>query len=591
MILQSLVKYYDILANNNKVPKYGWSFVGVSYSINLSEDGHIKGIILNKYEKEFGKEKIYVPKQMIVPEHFSRCGQDPDAYFLCDNSKFILGIDIEDSQKDIENCLKRFNKSKKLHLELLEDVDNPLAKAICNFYKTWNPQNAKENEFIKDNYEEITSGANLIFCMSNENAQDDEDLKMVWDNYLECNSDSEVGICSVTGKYGNVARIHKKIKGVPGAQSTGASLVSFNSESLESYGKAQSYNAPVIDSTEFAYTTVLNYLLANKEYKIQLGDVTILFWSETENNYYEDMFSFTINSTKDNQSEIYEIFQKIKTQRYIDIDGIELDMNQNFCILGLSANVGRLSIQFFYENTFGEILSNIKKHYDRLNIVAPKYCDKYLSVYDIVFSSMNLNAKEKPVKSMISCMFQSIISDLNYPERLYTSIIGRIRAEVGNVNYTRASFIKAFLVKNRRLEGEKFIMLNEDCKDVSYLLGRLFSILESVQLDSMQKSSADGITTIKDKYFNSACKTPASIFSTLMMLSNAHMKKLDRDNKGKMVYYDKIISSILAGINSEGVPKVLSLEEQGKFILGYYHQTQKKFEKKTKETENKCNEQ
>ena len=76
-------------------------------------------------------------------------------------------------------------------------------------------------------------------------AQDDADVKKAWDIHNSGESKDVEGICLVTGERAEIARIHRGIKGVPGAQSSGAALVSFNAPAFESYGKEQSYNAPV----------------------------------------------------------------------------------------------------------------------------------------------------------------------------------------------------------------------------------------------------------------------------------------------------------------------------------------------------------
>ena len=117
--------------------------------------------------------------------------------------------------------------------------------------------------------------------------------------------------------------------------------------------------------------------------------------------------------------------------------------------------------------------------------------------------------------------------------------------------------------------------LNEESQDTAYVLGRLFSVLESIQMEANPGIKA----TIRDRYFNSACATPASIFPVLVKLKNSHVKKLEREKGSAKVYYEKLLTEIMGKLDDR-FPTRLSLEEQGKFILGYYHQVQKKYEKK-----------
>ena len=116
--------------------------------------------------------------------------------------------------------------------------------------------------------------------------------------------------------------------------------------------------------------------------------------------------------------------------------------------------------------------------------------------------------------------------------------------------------------------------LNAESKYKPYVLGRLFSVLEGVQ-----RSASPGINaTIKDRFFNSACATPSAVFPLLLKLSNSHLKKME---PGANVYWSQQIGGLI-DLLEEGFPAHLSLQDQGAFILGYYHQTQKRFEKNTK---------
>ena len=111
---------------------------------------------------------------------------------------------------------------------------------------------------MREKSDELNEGGNVIFCMGNDFAQDNDTIKKIWDNYVvQQTENTNDGICLATGEKTEIARIHRGIKGVPGAQTSGAALVSFNAPAFESYGKEQSYNAPVGKNAEFAYTTAL----------------------------------------------------------------------------------------------------------------------------------------------------------------------------------------------------------------------------------------------------------------------------------------------------------------------------------------------
>src|SRR5699024_2723031 len=208
----------------------------------------------------------------------------------------------------------------------------------------------------------------------------------------------------------------------------------------------------------------------------------------------------------------------------------------------------RLSVRFFYQNSFGNILKNLSEHYERMSVVRPSWEDKeYMGIRDMLFETVNQNSKDKsPVPNMAAFVLQAILSGARYPASLYTDILIRIRAEQGKVTWGKAGIIKAYLIRNMNWkEGGKYMGLNEESRETSYVLGRLFSVLESIQMDANPGIKA----TIRDRYFNSACATPASIFPVLIKLKNSHMKKLEREKGGAKVYYEKLLTELMGKLN------------------------------------------
>ena len=390
-----------------------------------------------------------------------------------------------------------------------------------------------------------------------------------------------------TGKQTEIARIHTVIKGVRGAQSSGAALVSFNASAFESYEKEQSYNAPVGKYAMFAYTTALNYLLTQSKYVKLLGDTTVVYWSEDADIECKDLFLAASEPTTDNQELLDGVFSNLEKGYAVDVDSVykNINLNQRFYILGIAPNAARLSVRFFYTDEFGKILQHLKEHYDRMEVVRPaKDTIHYMGIWRMLQETVNKKSKDKsPQAGMAGRTFSAILSGGRYPESMYFAVLERIRAEQDDsdahsykITRGRAGIIKAYLIRNTKsLQGREglFVALNEACNDVAYVLGREFSVLEDIQ-----QTANPGINaTIKDRYFNSACATPAVIFPVLYKLKNSHVRKL---SVGNAIYFEKILTSLQAKLPAEGLPLRLTLEQQGKFILGYYHQTQKRYEKK-----------
>lgn len=592
MILQSLVQYYEMLEKKGKISSPGWCMAKVAFALELSGEGELKRVIPLKVEKERGKKMVMEPQLMKVPQMVTR-SSGIASNFLCDNSSYLLGIDSKGKPERSKEC---FQCAKEKHLTILQKTTSQAGKAVVRYFETWNPEMAWNHPVLSDSLEEILAGANLVFWVEDEYAHVNEQVKEAWDTYRTKAADGPEGICLVTGKTDRISRIHGTIKGVQGAQSSGAALVSFNAPSFESYGKEQSFNAPVGEYAVYAYTTALNQLLADKKHVSNIGDTTVVYWSEDGSEECQNIFARVSEPTVENYEIVDGVFKNLEAGKVIDIPGVEngISLEQRFYILGLAPNAARIAVRFFYQDSFGNILKHLKEHYDRMEIVRPtRDTIQYLGVWRMLMETVNKKSRDKkPASNMAGAVYRSIISGDRYPNSLYMAVLGRIRAEqddsdsgIYKITRGRAAIIKAFLLRNGTCDKEVLtVELNESSKNVAYILGREFAILEAIQQEANPGINA----TIKDRYFNAACATPATIFPILFKLKNSHIRKMN--NKGKEIYYEKMLGELQGRIveSCSGIPsypKRLSLEEQGIFNLGYYFQTQKRYEKKVKEEE------
>ena len=589
MILQALVEYYEALERKEKITSPGWCRARVAYGLDISEQGELMGVIPLKKEQQKGKKTVWVPQDLTVPQMVSRCS-GVSANFLCDHSGYMLGIDNKGKPERSREC---FEYAKKKHKDILGNISSPAARAVCRFFDCWAPDRAAENPYLVPELEEIISGSNLVFMIDGEYVHEDPDIMQCWEEYSHQSGTGPEGVCLVTGRREEIARIHGTIKGVRGAQPCGAALVSFNEPAFESYGKEQSFNAPVGTYAAYAYTTALNYLLSDRSHGTTIGDTAVVYWSEEGDERYQNIFACVSEPTMENQEIVDGVFKNLAEGKAVAVQDVKdsLDMEKRFYILGLAPNAARLAVRFFYQDSFGNILKHIKEHYDRMEIVRPAAdAVEYLGIWRMLQETVNKKSRDKkPVPSMSGAVYRSIISGSRYPASLYQAVLGRIRAEqddgdsrIYKITRGRAAIIKAYLLKNGNIREEITMALNEDSNNTAYILGREFAVLEAIQEDANPGINA----TIKDKYFNSACATPAAIFPILFKLKNSHIKKMN--NGAKEIYYEKMLCDLQGRLTvAEGqraaCPRRLTLEEQGMFILGYYHQTQKRYEKKIKE--------
>lgn len=589
MILQSLVRCYDSLAAQGTLKRPGWSAVKVQWGLCLTADGQMESVQMLGTANEKGK---LLPRMMFLPTPVKRTSGKA-ASFLCDNAKYLLGITSEmrssehtpSDSKAIKDAGTCFRISAQRHHDLLDGVSCPMAQAILRFFDTWQPEKAAQSPALQEHFDDLCKGGNLLFCLINElgtvtEAQNVPEIQAAWDASVSNSSErSTFGRCLVTGTQDTIAILHPSIKGVVGAQSSGASLVSFNAFAFESYGRSgsQGLNAPVGNHAAFAYGEALNYMLRVKDYHSLLGSATLVYWAETAQSAYSDCFAALLGTNEDmTQNTLDGIMKAIRLGHGLQWENVPLDSRTPFYILGLSPNASRLSVRFFLQGTFGDFAANLARHQERLNIIRPSYDTREtLSAYSLLKETANPNSRDKlPPSHLVGDLLRAILGDTPYPVSLLTQTELRIHAE-HSVSRGKAAILKAWLLKNGSNPQYKEVIdvqLNEQTNYAPYVLGRLFAVLESLQ----QKANPGINATIMDRYFNAACATPSIVFPTLLKLAQSHLKKLDT---GYFIYYDKQMTE-LCGRLTDSYPARLNLQDQGIFQLGYYHQKQKFFTKK-----------
>ena len=576
MILQSLVDYYEELASQEKIARPGWSKVKVSWGLEIDENGHLLNILPFRHLSPDGKKML--PREMEMPAQVKR-SSGVSANFLCDNSSYILAADNKNKQARTNEC---FNAAKALHSEILSDTDSNAAKAIINFFLSWQPENLDNLSFDAISKDDLISGSNITFLFEGIPVSEYSEIRSAWQRYYDNEKEGTKQVCLITGNLSKPESVHPAIKNVRGAQSSGAALVSFNAPAFCSYGKEQNINAPVSKYAAFAYTSALNYLLADRSHVKVIGNTTVVYWAKDAAAQYQDVFAALLDGGNDmvTDEDLNSLMAAISAGNEYDFEGLPIKPENEFYILGISPNASRLSVRFFYRNSFGTAIRNLKKHYDDIAIISDNR-NKWINIplWALLRETVNPKASDKsPLPQLSGDMLKSMINGTRYPETLFYQTMLRIRAE-HNVTQGKAAIIKGYLIRNinnltdrNKLKEVTSVSLQSESDYTPYVLGRLFSVLESIQQDANPGINA----TIKDRFFNSACATPAATFPILLKLSNSHIRKL---NTGKAVFWSKQLGELTEKLG-EFFPDHLSLQEQGAFILGYYHQTQKRYEKK-----------
>jgi CRISPR-associated protein Csd1 len=585
MILQELARYYERKAKDSEtaLAPEGFEPKEIPFVLVLDKDGGLVHI----EDTRSGEGRKKSARSYWVPQGVKKTS-GVAANLLWDTAKYVFGIDVSGKSEQFVEHHTAFVK-RLAELPGSDEGVQAVRAFLANIPFTRLEQDSLWNEIQ-------TTNPNLTFQLMGDSELVCNRLAVV--DYLKAkvaNSDtaessSARGICLISGQDAEIVRLHTAIKGVWGAQSSGANIVSFNLRAFESYGKEQKQgeNAPVSKRSMDAYTKALNHLLGkDSSQRIQVGDSSTVFWA-SEKSFLEDDFASLFSEPQKGDPDrgtraVKALYESVK-QGSLNVSGEKTE----FFVLGLAPNAARISIRFWLTGTVRKFSQRIIEHFDDIAIEHAPYEPPYPSLFRLLASTALQGKAENIPPNLGGDTMRAILSGLPYPETLLLSALRRIRAE-RQVSYPRAALIKACI--NRKTRGanpagdsapeeELHVSLDLANTNAGYRLGRLFAALEKVQEEASPGLNA----TIRDRFYGAASSTPVTVFSNLMKLNKHHLAKIE--NRGRAVNLEKLIGEIVDAINGDqGFTAHLSIADQGRFAIGYYHQKQAFYAKKIVEGE------
>jgi len=553
----------------------GYSEGRVSFALILESDGRIVDVesLLNTAGKTPRPGRLSVPR---AQQRSSNVASN----FLWDNTKYVLGIEDDDSDDGWRVSEGRPHDAfKQLHEEELKDATDPSLVAVAEFVRTWDP-----GDFGKLRHRSDLPGANVVFRLdgASEFAHESDEAAELVLRRMRRREGAE-GVCLVTGVRGKIERTHPKVKGVRGAQPSGASLVSFNERAFESYGKKQGLNAPVAEQVANGAIDSLNALLANGRRRIEIGDATTVFWAEAgaAAERAEDLFSALMQppSDKEEEAAVRDGLREIAAGLPVEAAFPGVAPDTKFFVLGLSPNAARISVRFWMADTFGRLADRVGRHWRDLRLEPDPWRGRLPSAWRLLDLTAPPASREKrPQPVLAGGLLRAILCGSAYPASLMASILQRLRVERGAATDAdrrrqfrqRVGIAKAFVARTRRLhyncEEDTLVSLNRESDDVAYNLGRLFGAMVYAA-----EAVATRSAPLRDRYIGSASATPGVVFPHLMRNYEHNRSSLAKsDRPGKRVAVDKAVTEVVSRIRD--FPATLSLEEQGRFFVGFHHQ-------------------
>jgi CRISPR-associated protein Csd1 len=575
MILQALNDYYLRRQRSpnpqDRLPAFGLEDKEIPFVIEIDAQGRLVNLVDTGTIE--GKKKI--AQRFLVPQGVKKTS-GVAANLLWDTSEYVLGVDTKGKPERVAEQHAAFRARL---TDLSEDAQNDAGmQAIFAFY---NHNDTAQFENLAAWPDILLKNPVMTFRLHGDVELICQRPVIVAATAQSIDNSSIDGTCLVSGKPSEIERLHSVIKGVWGAQTSGANIVSFNLAAFSSYGKDQGKNAPLGKAAVFAYTTALNSLLSrDSRQRIQVGDASTVFWAEEAHDLetaMPDLFGDPPKDEPDRGIDAIKVLLQAAQSGKFSHGSAET----RFHVLGLAPNAARIAIRFWETASAHALAKKIVAHFDDIKIARAPHDPEHLSVFRLL-TSLALQGKADNIPPNLGGdVMRAILQGSCYPAPLLNLAVQRCRAEQ-KPTYARAAVIKASLnrlirranlitsLTATRSEKEFQIMLDPSNTNPAYLLGRLFATLEKIQEEASPGLNA----TIRDRYYSAASSTPVAVFTTLLRLKNHHLGKL---SKGRAVQMERLIADIMGGLND--FPRILALPDQGRFALGYYHQRQAFFTK------------
>lgn len=590
MILTELNDYYGRLAAQGRVPKErGFSRESVSYVLVFSRHG--AAIDIQPFPKIPGTNTK--SSFQIVPYDKRRTGKEIHAYPLWDKTSYAFGVTAKED--DLAAKHADFRVLQRKIFGATEDSE------ICAFLKLigdWHPDMLS----TLPGYRDDMLDAKFVFRLDGNHhyLHEHPAARHLWLQAL-AQEKTDIGRCLVTGERNHLGLHHPPIKGVRGAKTSGASLVSFNDKAYESYGRKGQENLAISRQAIFGYTTALNYLLRGENdnhQRLTIGDATVVFWARADDaaqaEAAEQFFFKILNDPPTDDQEA----AKLKTALDHVADGTalaETDLglagDTRFYVLGLAPNAARLSVRYWCVNTLEQITRHFAQHQQDLALEPKPWRSALPPIWRLlnaVARNRDGRAKPKDIPPQLAGeLTRAIFTGHRYPQSLLSNLVMRFRND-GEISGIRVALCKAVLARNARLSihsnvhtQEIPVSLDPHSSHPGYLLGRLFAEVENAQKSAIPNTNA----TVGDRYYGAASATPASVFPLLLRNVRNHLGKLRKGTEKERAIAGAIqrnIQEIVGGLNDH-FPKHLKIEDQGRFAIGYYHQAKARFTKRDRQ--------
>lgn len=556
MMLQRLVEFADRMRLGQEAT------VGkkeVKWQIELDARGTlIKVLPLGVVGKKHEGELLEVPE---TPRNELQGGRI--SHFLVDTAERALNWPGEDSKRDkigrqhdhfwtlLQDCLDWASSRKDPYVPSIEALLKA-RRELGEIVRRLTGAGAKPKD-------------NIVFSVSGRRATDWRVVFDFWEwRQAQKRGRGLAGLDLSTGKPGAIVVRHGKIRGLPPpANPSGTSLISNDKEAFQSFGLEDGANAPVSESNEAKYREALNHLIRQGH---RLQDAVVCFWTRQEC----DLDPWQIVGEAD-ENEVRELLRAPETGHAAAAAGTD---HNSFYALILSGVGGRVMVRSWLESTLNEVRQALQRWFNDLSLIADTGVEYRHKLYALLYSLVREKIEELP-PSLPAALLQSALQGTRPPRAvLYLAVRRQSISMQENKNDSGAQLRRIALMKlcllrtpfDKEVNSRMKESLDPELRDPAYLCGRLLAVMDRLQYLALGNVGAGVI----ERMYGAASSTPALVFGRLFRGAQAHLSKLSKERPGAAVNVEKDFESLCEQLKTW--PATLSVEQQARFALGFYHQ-------------------
>jgi CRISPR-associated protein Csd1 len=578
MLVQALAEYADnYLAE--ELNDAAWEMKPVPWLLEISRQGTFLNATPRTKTETRGKKQVQVPMQMSVPRSPVNRNSGEHPLLGTDDIAYVLGVGpwTPDKSSDKEKAEKHHEAFVALIGKAAAETGDAALGACTRLYA-----NVEEVGKARSALREAKPGALVALSVGGALAER-EAVQQFWRKHYQAAFAGRMegidGECMISGKFGPIAPTHEKIKGVSslGGQAAGVALMSFDKEAFRSYGWEQNRNSPVSPDRALAYVLAFNDLLKqDKGRRRDRGGIGFLYWLK--------------NKADINVLDLLERADPQQVADLLDFDPAANPDTNRFYMVGVSGNGGRLRVRYWADLALTEVKKNLKNWHEQLRVEYPwdrppvnLWHIRYALNRDGKLSSqMELTLQRRAIEGLplgYSMLFAALtcLQSPGTGTDKQKEVQGQKNSDSIERFRVPIALVRMCLNDLPRKEGAEEMSegLNSTCPYPAYVCGRLMASYEDLQRTTARKSGVPINKTITDRFFSLASTYPSAAFAEIVDLGQKHLKKLRRLDGGAAVRIEERImeiNNLLQPSEKGPYPSDLSLENQGLFALGYFHQ-------------------